>query len=67
MAGPCALELSGELGRWRSNYSSGRQVLTEVSVAEVKSEKGRTSACGNLEDFLAEETLRLGLGEGNMV
>lgn len=42
-------------------------MLTEVSVAEVKSEKGRTSACGNLEDFLAEETLRLGLGEGNMV
>ena len=30
----------------------------------MQQEEGRSSASGNLEDFLAEATLSLGLGEG---
>lgn len=39
----------------------------EAQVCSVLSEEGRSSACGSLEDFPAEETLRLGLGGGGRV
>lgn len=38
---------------------------TLMILSAVKAKK--SSACENLEDILAEETLRLGLGEGSRV